>query len=118
MRAVLAGLAVAVVVALAGRSFLAPIPGLAATLLGIGLGGFVAGKWADSAGLYHGAMVGVGWIGLEIVGAIPYASYSSEPLTDTAIVIVIDVVTMLAGAIGGWLARPDPLSSSGTGRGR
>jgi hypothetical protein len=117
-RAVLAGLAVAVVIALVGRSLLAPIPGLAATILGIGLGGFVAGKWADSAGLYHGALVGVGSIGLEILGAIPYVSYSTEPLADTAIVIAIDVFTMLAGAIGGWLAKPDPSSSSGTGKGR
>ena len=117
-RAVLAGLAVAVVVALVSRSFLAPIPGVIATIVGIALGGYVAGKWADSAGLYHGAMVGVLWIGLEILGAVPYLSYSAEPLADTLIVIVVDVVTMLAGAIGGWLARPDPLSSSGTGRGR
>ena len=117
-RAVLAGLAVAVLAALICRSFLAPIPGVVATIIGIGLGGFVAAKWADSAGLYHGGMVGVLWIGLEIVGAVPYLSYSAEPLTDTLIVIVVDVVTMLAGAIGGWLARPDPSSSSGTGRGR
>ena len=116
-RAVLAGLAVAVVIAVVARSFLAPIPGVAATIIGIALGGFVAGKWADSAGLYHGAMVGVLWIGLEILGAVPYLSYSAEPLTDTIILIVVDVVTMLAGAIGGWLARPDPSSSSGTGRG-
>ena len=117
-RAVLAGLAVAVVVGVVSRSFLAPIPGVVATIIGIATGGSVAGKWADSAGLYHGAMVGVLWIGLEILGAVPYLSYSSEPLTDTLVVIVVDVVTMLAGAIGGWLARPDPLSSSGTGRGR
>jgi hypothetical protein len=117
-RAVLAGLAVAVVVALVARSFLAPIPGVAATIIGVGLGGFVAGKWAKTGGLYHGAVVGMGWIALEALGAVPTASYASDVLADTVIVIALDVVTLLAGSIGGWLARPDPSSSSGTGRGR
>jgi hypothetical protein len=117
-RAVLAGLAVAVILALLARSFLAPVPGIAATIIGIALGGFVAGKWADSAGLYHGAVVGAGWIALEALGAVPTASYSSDVLTDTAIVFGIDALILIAGAIGGWRARPEPLSSSGRGRGR
>jgi hypothetical protein len=117
-RAVLAGLAVAVILALLARSFLAPVPGIAATIIGIALGGFVAGKWADSAGLYHGAVVGAGWIALEALGAVPTASYSSDVLTDTAIVFGIDALILIAGAIGGWRARPEPSSSSGRGRGR
>ncbi len=106
------------VIALIGRSFLASIPGLAATIIGVALGGYVAGKWADSGGLYHGAVVGMGWIALEALGALPTASYASDALADTVIVIALDVVTLFAGAIGGYLARPDPSSSSGTGKGR
>lgn len=117
-RAVLAGLAVAVVISLIGRPLLAPIPGLVATIIGVGLGGFVAGKWASAGGLYHGTFVGMGWIALEAFGAIPTASYASDVLSDTLIVIAIDVVLLLAGAIGGALARPDLSSSAGTGRGR
>jgi hypothetical protein len=115
---VLAGLAVAVIIALAARSFVsAPLAG-AATILGVGLGGFTAGKWAKSAGLYHGAVVGAGWIALEAFGAIPTQAYSPDAITDTAIVTAIDAVTLLVSACGGWLARKDPSSSSGTDKGR
>ena len=78
----------------------------------------MAGKWADSAGIYHGAVVGAGWIALEALGAVPTASYSTDVLADTVVIIAIDALTLFAGSIGGWLARPDPSSSSGTGRGR
>ncbi len=118
MRAVLLGLAVAVLIAFAGRSVLAPTAGLVATILGIGMGGFVAGKWADSGGLYHGAVVGVGWIALEVFGAVPTLRYADDVLADTVIVIALDLVMLLAGSIGGALARPDRPSSSGRGRAR
>ena len=78
----------------------------------------MAGKWADSAGIYHGAVVGMAWIVLEAIGPIPGANYSNDVLTDTAIIIAIDVATLAAGSIGGWLARPGPSSSSGRGRAR
>lgn len=106
------------VIALLGRSTLAPIPGVVATIIGVGLGGFLAGKWADSGGLYHGAVVGMGWIALEAFGAVPTASFASDALADTVIVIAIDVAMLFAGSAGGYLARPDPSSSSDTGRGR
>ena len=106
------------IVALVARSFLAPIPGLAATIIGVGLGGFVAAKWADSGGIYHGAVVGVGWVALEAFGAVPTPSYAGDVLADTVIVIALDVVTLVAGAVGGYFARTDPSSSSGTGKGR
>lgn len=118
MRAVLLGLVVAVLVALLGRSLGAATLGLIATILGVGLGGFVAGKWANSAGLYHGAVVGVGWIALEVLGAVPTARYAEDVLADTVTVIAIDAVTLLAGSLGGALARTDRRSSSDTGRGR
>ena len=100
------------------RTLVAPIPGIVATIFGIALGGFVAGKWADSAGIYHGAVVGMAWIVLEAIGPVPGASYSNDVLTDTVIIIAIDVATLAAASIGGWLARPGPSSSSGTGRAR
>ena len=117
-RAVLAGLAVAVVLAILFRSFLAPIPGIAATIVGIGIGGFIAAKWAKSAGLYHGAVVGAGWIVLEALGAVPTTSYSDDALTDTVIVFAIDALVLFAAAFGGWRGHPEPSSSSDTGRGR
>lgn len=117
-RAVLLGLSVAVVIGLVGRSALAPIPGLAATIIGVGAGGFMAGKWARTSGLYHGAIVATGWVVLEAFGALPTASYATDALQDTVIVIGLDLVTLVAGSIGGYLARPEPSSSSDTGRGR
>ena len=106
--------------ALVARSLLAPSPGLAATIIGVGLGGYAAGKWAKTAGFYHGALVGVLWVALVAFGAMPTAPYARDVLADTVIVIALDVVTLLAGSLGGWLARPEPArpSSSGTGRGR
>ena len=78
----------------------------------------MAGKWADSGGLYHGAVVGMGWIALEALGVVPTISYATDAFMDTVIVIGLDVVTLFAGSIGGYFARPDPSSSSDTGRGR
>ncbi len=88
------------------------------TIFGIGLGGFVAGKWADSAGLYHGAMVGAGWVLLSAIGVAPSPGYSTDLLTDTAAVIVLDVLTLCVASAGGWIARRGPSASSGTGRAR
>ena len=117
-RAVLAGIAVALVMSFAARAGLAPVPGLAATIIGIALGGFVAGKWADFSGFQHGAMVGVGWVVLSMFGIAPSPAYSENLLTDTVAVIVLDVAMLAAASLGGWIARRDPLSSSDRGRGR
>ena len=78
----------------------------------------MAAKWADSAGIYHGSVVGMAWIALEALGPIPGASYSTDVLTDSVIVIAIDLATLIAGALGGWLGRRDPWSSSDKDRGR
>jgi hypothetical protein len=117
-RAVLAGLAVAVIVVVLARTLVAPIPGIVATILGVAIGGYVAGKWAEYAGIYHGAVVGAAWVAFEALGPVPGASYSDDVLTDTVIIMAIDVATLVAAAIGGWLARPGPSSSSGTGKAR
>jgi hypothetical protein len=100
------------------RTLVAPIPGIVATILGVAAGGYVAGKWAEYAGIYHGAVVGMAWVILDAIGPVPGASYSSDVVTDTVIVMAIDVATLAAGAIGGWLARPGPSSSSGKDRAR
>jgi hypothetical protein len=86
--------------------------------VGIGIGGYIAAKWAKTAGLYHGAVVGAGWILLEALGAVPTASYSPDALTDTVFVAATDALVLFAGAFGGWRGRSEPSSSSDTGRGR
>jgi len=82
------------------------------------LGGYVAGKWANFVGLQHGVMVGVGYIVFEAVGLAPSASYASDALADTAIVITLDVLTLAVASFAGWLATRGLSSSSDTGRGR
>jgi hypothetical protein len=107
-----------VIVALLARSVLAPIPGSAATIIGIGIGGYIAAKWAKTSGFYHGALVGAGWIALEALGAVPTAAYSLDVLTDTVIVFATDALVLFAGAFGGWRGYPEPSSSSDKGKGR
>ena len=106
------------IVALVARSFLAPIPGSVATIIGIGIGGFIAAKWAKTSGFYQGACVGAGWIALEALGAVPTASYSADALTDTLIVFATDALVLLAGAFGGWRGQREPSSSSDTDKAR
>jgi len=110
--------ALAIIVATFAHGLLDPTPALVATILGVGAGGFLAGKWADSAGLYHGTAVGVGYIAVEALGLAPSFSYATDVLSDTVTVIAIDVLVLLAASLGGWLARRGPSSSLDTGRGR
>jgi putative membrane protein (TIGR04086 family) len=117
-RAVLLGLAVAVVIGYASNLVLAPTPGSAATIVGIAIGGFLAGKRANAAGLYHGALVGLGWIAFETLGLVPTIRFADDLVTDSLIVIALDVATLAAGSLGGALARRGLSSSSDTGRGR
>ncbi len=51
-----------------GAALGAPVLGLVAPIIGCGCGGFLAGKLAKTAGLYHGAFTGAGWIALEAFG--------------------------------------------------
>jgi hypothetical protein len=115
---VLAGVAISVAIGVPAILALAPIPGSIATILGVAIGGFVAGKWADSAGAYHGALVGAGWIMLEAFGVVPSLRYSEDTITDTLIVFFVDLVTLIGASLAGWWARRGLSSSSGTGRGR
>ena len=99
----------------------ASIFGIAAPLLGIGLGGYLAGKMAKNGGLYHGALVGVGYVLVEAIGLAP-APFEpvGDGLGDTVSVIAGDAMVLALGALAGWIASPRATSSSssGTGRGR
>ena len=100
------------------RTLLTPLPAVAATVFGVALGAFLAGKWAKAGGAYQGAVVAAGFILLEAIGLVPTASYAGDALSDTVMIIVLDGATLLAGAIAGWIASPGRASSSDRGRGR
>ena len=63
-------------------------------------------------------MVGVGYVALEALGIAPGPSYAPDVVSDTAVVIALDLLVLLAASAAGYVARRDPSSSSGTGRGR
>lgn len=114
--AVLAGVALAVATALLGTAVLPPIPAAVASVFGLLVSGLLAGKLANTAGAYHGALVGAGYVLCEALGIVRGIAYSADPLSDTALVILSDALLIAAAALGGWLARL--LSSSDKDRGR
>jgi hypothetical protein len=115
-RAVVVGVAAAVAIALLASVVLPPIPAAVAALFGVWLGGFLAGKRASAARVYHGALAGAGYIVCEAAGIVPTRGYLVDPLGDTLAVIASDVLLLALAAIGGWVAALS--SSSGTGRAR
>ncbi len=107
--AIIGGLLLAVVVGLGlitlGASAGAPALGLVAPIIGCACGGFLAGTRARTAGLYHGAFVGAGWIGLEAFGVVPTAAGQGlATLQETLAIIVIDVLLIIAAMCGGFAA--------------
>ncbi len=99
----------------------ASIFGIAARLCGIALGGALAGKMAKNGGLYHGALVGVGYVLVEAIGLAPSPlELSADGLAEGLSIIAGDALVLAVAAIAGWLAAPQARSSSssGTGRGR
>ena len=122
--AVAAGLVVAATVANLLRLAASPpasIFGIAAPLCGIALGAIVAGKLAKNGGLYHGALVGVGYVLIEAIGLAPSPfDTSSDGLAEGLSIIAGDALLLLVAALAGWIAAPQATSSSssGTGRGR
>jgi peptidoglycan/LPS O-acetylase OafA/YrhL len=99
----------------------ASIFGIAAPLCGIALGAFLAGKLAKNAGLYHGALVGVGYVLVELVGLAPAPLEPvGEGLLEGLSIIAGDALLLGVAALAGWIAAPRATSSSssGTGRGR
>lgn len=114
--AILAGAALAVAVSLLAASALPPIPAAVASYFGLFVSGLLGGKLASGAAAYHGALVGAGFVICEALGIVPARSYSADALSDTALVIVSDALSIAAATLGGWSARL--WSSSGTGRAR
>ncbi len=98
--AVLVGLALALVL------------GIGATAIGLGAfgqiaavaaGGALAARRATGAPLFHGAVVGAGWILVFSAISGPTGSAGSI-VADTVSTVVGDLFYMSAGAAGGWLA--------------
>jgi hypothetical protein len=114
--AILAGVALSVVLRFVSAGLLPPIPAAVASFFGLLLSGLLAGKLAPAGRVYHGALVGAGYVICEALGIVPGGGYSTDPLADTVAVIASDAVSIAAAALGGWCARL--WSSSDTGRGR
>lgn len=99
----------------------ASIFGIAAPVCGIAIGAALAGKMAKNGGLYHGALVGVGYVLVEVIGLAPAPlELSADGLGEGLSIIAGDALVLAVAAIAGWLAAPQARSSSssGTGRGR
>jgi len=115
---VLVAAAIASVLRLAA-SPTASIFGIAAPLCGIALGAVFAGKVAKYGGLYHGALVGVGYVLVEAIGLAPAAIESSgEGLAEGLTIIAGDGLVLALAALAGWIAAPRATSSSSSGMGR
>lgn len=114
--AILAGVALAVAITLLSAAVLPPIPAAVASVFGLFLSGLLAGKLATSARVYHGAVVGAGYVICEALGIGPGGGYFADPLSDTALVIASDALLLAVAAFGGWCARL--WSSSDTGKAR
>jgi hypothetical protein len=115
-RAILAGVALAVVLTLVASAVLPPIPAAVASIFGLFISGLLAGKLASAARVYHGAIVGVGSVICEALGVVPAGSYLGDPVADTVAVILSDALRIAVAAVGGWCSRA--WSSSDRDRGR
>ena len=114
--AVLAGVALAVVTTLLATTALPPIPAAVASVFGLSLSGLLAGKLANSAGAYHGALVGAGYVLCEALGVVPGGGFLADPVSDTVAVIVSDALRIAVATLGGWSARLWSSSDTGIGR--
>ena len=114
--AILAGVALAVVIALLAAAVLPPIPAAVASFFGLFISGFLAGKLAKEGRVYHGALVGAGYVLCEALGIVPALSPTGDPFTDTVAVIVSDALLLASAALGGWCSRFWSSSDTGTGR--
>jgi len=122
--AVAAGLVAAAIVASLLRLAASPaasIFGIAAPLCGIASGAYLAGKLSKNGGLYHGALVGVGYVLVEAIGLAPAPlEPAGDGLAEGLWIIAGDALLLGVAALAGWIAAPQARSSSssGTGRGR
>jgi hypothetical protein len=100
-RAVAAGLALTILVAIGG-SLLGFPPILA--VLAVAAGGYVAGRMAGRDGLLHGAVVGALSIVVVSIAASAGNASVSNVLVDTVAIVVSDVLLLLFSSVAGWLA--------------
>ena len=114
--AVIAGVALAAVVAVVSAFVLPPISAAVASFFGLFVSGLFAGKLVKHGPAYHGALVGAGYVVCEALGIVPTLSPTGDPLTDTVAVIASDVLLLASAALGGWCARLWSSSDTGTGR--
>jgi hypothetical protein len=114
--AVLAGVALAVVIALVAALALPPFPAAVASVFGLLISGYLAAKLAFGARVYHGAVVGAGYVMCVAVGLAPPLSSSPDPLSDTVAIIAWDALALASAMLGGSLAKL--ASSSDTDKGR
>ncbi len=114
--AILAGVTLAVAVALVSAGALPPIPAAVASFFGLFLSGLLAGKLATLGRVYHGAVVGAGYVICEALGIVPGVNYVADPLSETVAVIASDALAIAAAALGGWCARLWSSSDKGTVR--
>ena len=114
--AILAGVALAVVLALLSALALPPISAAAASFFGLFVSGLLAGKLAKEGRVYHGALVGAGYVVCEALGIVPVLSPTVDPVTDTVAVIVSDALLLASAALGGWRSRLWSSSDTGTAR--
>ena len=103
--AILAGVALAVALTLLSAAVLPPIPAAVASIFGLFISGLLAGKLASAARVYHGAVVGAGYVICEALGVVPATSYLGDPVADTVAVILSDALRIAAAALGGWCSR-------------
>lgn len=114
--AILAGVALSVTITLLGTAVLPPIPAAVASYFGLFISGILAGKLAGAALVYHGAVVGAGYVICAMLGIVPSHGGMADPLSDTALVIASDALLIAVAAVGGWCARL--WSSSDRGKAR
>jgi hypothetical protein len=97
----------------------ASIFGIAAPLSGIAVGAFIAGKVAKNGGLFHGALVGVGYVLVEAIGIAPAPfEASGDGIAEGLSIIAGDALVLAVAALAGWIAAPRATSSSSSGMGR
>jgi hypothetical protein len=96
----------------------ASIFGIAAPLCGIAVGAVFAGKLAKYAGLYQGALVGVGYVLVEAIGLAPAPlDVSGDGFAEGLSVIAGDALVLALAALAGWIAAPQATSSSSSDMG-
>ena len=115
-RAIIAGVALAAVISVIAAALLPPIPAALASFFGLFVSGVLAGKLAPAARLYHGAVVGAGYVLCEAIGLVPSGPSGADAVSDTALVILTDALRIALAALGGWAAGL--WSSSDTDKGR